>query len=87
MKKLLLLFLFNLTIFANDYAFDVLEKKKSSLINSYFKKIEKAVNDKLIQRALFLEKTLVCFHNSRSSRELTLCKIDERRRIMEMIKG
>lgn len=87
MKKLLLLFLFNLTIFANDYAFDVLEKKKKSLINSYFSKIEKAVNDKLIQRALFLEKTLICFHNSKSNRELALCKIDERRRIMEMIKG
>lgn len=70
----------------NAYKFKKLEEEKTSLINKYEIRIEVARLDKFFKRVKVLSKTLICLKNSRSKREITACKIDENRRIMQLIK-
>jgi hypothetical protein len=85
MKKYFLLFFINITLFANDMSLFYLEKEKKALISSYFHRIEDALHKKLLNRALLLEETLTCFTNSKTKKDITNCKIDERKRIMALI--
>lgn len=73
------------SLFANNYKFKKLVEEKTALINKYEIRVEIARLDKFFKRARVLKKTLNCFKNSRSKREITACKIDENRRIMKLI--
>ncbi|MBU3016023.1 hypothetical protein KO488_14795 [Poseidonibacter lekithochrous] len=64
----------------------MLEEEKLGLINKYEIRVEVARLDRFFKRVKVLNKTLSCFKNSRSKREITACKIDENKRIMQMIK-
>jgi len=71
---------------ANTYKFKMLEEEKTELVNKYEIRVEVARIDRFYKRVKVLNKTLHCFKNSRSKREITACKIDENKRIMKMIK-
>ena len=86
MKYSLTLFLIISNAFANQDIFLSLEKEKASLINKYSERIFEAKQNSLKDRVTLLDKTLRCFVNSMSKRDITNCKVDERKRIMELIK-
>jgi hypothetical protein len=71
---------------ANSYKFQKLKEEKTELINRYEIRVEIARIDRFYKRVKVLNRTLHCFKNSRSKREITACKIDENKRIMQMIK-
>lgn len=71
---------------ANSYKFKKLEEEKTELINKYEIRVEIARIDRFYKRVRVLNKTLYCFKNSRSKREITACKIDENKRIMQLIR-
>ena len=83
--KILLVILFTTSLFANDYRFEKLVEEKTSLIDRYKIRVEVARLDKFYKRVKVLSKTLNCFKNSRSKREITACKINENKRIMNLI--
>lgn len=56
-------------------------------MNKYVFRIKSAKIDNNEVRVKLLSRTLICFSNSRSKREITKCKIDERKRIMNIIQG
>ena len=64
----------------------MLEKEKTALINKYEIRVELARLDKFYKRVKVLSKTLSCFKNSRSKRDITACKVDENKRIMKLIR-
>lgn len=64
-----------------------LEKEKENLICKYIERIEEAQNKNLDARVNLLDKTLSCLFNSKTKKDITNCKIDERKRIMQKIKG
>ena len=64
-----------------------LQKEKAGLINKYYERIDIARQDNLEDRVLLLDKTLNCFINSMSKRDILNCMADERKRIMSLIKG
>jgi len=85
----LLFILISTSLFAsssNTYKFKKLEEEKTELINKYEIRVEVARLDKFYKRVKVLNRTLHCFKNSRSKREITACKIDENKRIMQLIK-
>jgi len=61
--------------------------EKNSLIDRYEIRLEVARIERMYTRVDVLSKTLTCFKNSRSKQDLIICKADERRRIMEIIRG
>lgn len=63
-----------------------LVEEKTALINRYEISVEITRLDRFYKRVKFLNKTLKCFKNSRSRREIIACKIDENKRIMNLIK-
>ena len=71
---------------ANTYKFKMLEEEKNGLINKYEIRVEVARLDRFFKRVKLLSRTLNCFKNSRSKREITACKVDENKRIMKLIK-
>ena len=86
LKKIILFFIY-LDLFANEVNIFDLEKEKDGLINKYYERIDIARQDNLEDRILLLDKTLNCFINSMSKRDIINCKTDERKRIMSLIKG
>jgi hypothetical protein len=64
----------------------MLEEEKLELINKYEIRVEIARLDRFYKRVKVLNETLSCFKNSRSKREIAACKIDENKRIMQLIK-
>jgi len=86
LKKIILFFIY-LDLFANEVNIFDLEKEKDGLINKYYERIDIARQDNLEDRVLLLDKTLNCFINSMSKRDIINCKTDERKRIMSLIKG
>ena len=87
MKILFISLLVAFELFGNNYKFQQLEDEKEELINKYEIRVEVARIDRFYKRVAVLNKTLSCFKNSRSPREITACKIDEQKRIMKIIKG
>lgn len=85
-KKIILFFIY-VDLFANEVNIFDLEKEKDGLINKYYERIDIARQDNLEDRVLLLDKTLNCFINSMSKRDIINCKTDERKRIMSLIKG
>ena len=64
-----------------------LEKEKENLIFKYIERIESAKNENLEDRIILLDKTLTCIINSKTKKDITNCKIDERKRVMSLING
>ena len=87
MKKSIILFIISLDLFASEVNFANLQKEKDSLINSYFTRIDIARQENLQDRVLLLDTTLNCFINSKSKKDIIDCKVDERKRILNLIKG
>ena len=86
LKKIILFFIY-VDLFANEVNIFDLQKEKDGLINKYYERIDIARQDNLEDRVLLLDKTLNCFINSMSKRDILNCKADERKRIMSLIKG
>ena len=86
LKKIILFFIY-VDLFANEVNIFDLQKEKDGLINKYYERIDIARQDNLEDRVLLLDKTLNCFINSMSKRDIINCKTDERKRIMSLIKG
>lgn len=82
----MLLIFITIGLSANSYKFKMLEEEKLELINKYEIRVEIARLDRFYKRVKVLNKTLSCFKNSRSKREIAACKIDENKRIMQLIK-
>ena len=87
MKIFFTLFFAILYSYGNENALLDLEKERLSLVNSYSVKIANAKKENLFTRAELLNTTLDCFKDSKSRRDISNCKVDERKRIMSMIKG
>ena len=87
LKKSIILFIISLDLFASEVNFANLQKEKDSLINSYFTRIDIARQENLQDRVLLLDTTLNCFINSKSKKDIIDCKVDERKRILNLIKG
>ena len=87
MTNKIILFFITSGVFANEVNIFDLEKEKNGLINKYYERIDIARQDNLEDRVLLLDKTLNCFINSMSKRDILNCKADERKRIMSLIKG
>ena len=85
-RKIILFFIY-LDLFANEVNVFDLEKEKDGLINKYYERIDIARQENLEDRVWLLDKTLNCFINSKSKRDILDCKADERKRIMSLIKG
>jgi len=62
-------------------------EEKNSLIDRYEIRLEVARIERMYTRVEVLTKTLSCLKNSRSKQDLLLCKADERKRIMKIIRG
>ena len=86
MNKIILFFL-SLTLYSNGADLFDLEKEKKSLIINYSERISIAKEENLGNRVALLDKTLECFKSSMSKRDILNCKVDERKRIMSLIKG
>ena len=54
---------------------------------NYSERISIAKEENLGNRVALLDKTLECFKSSMSKRDILNCKVDERKRIMSLIKG
>ena len=87
LKKSIILFIISLNLFASEVNFTNLQKEKDSLINSYFTRIDIARQENLQDRVVLLDKTLNCLINSKSKKDIIDCKVDERKRILNLIKG
>ena len=87
MRRNIILFIVSLNLFASEVNFADLEKEKDSLINSYFIRIDISRQENLQDRVLLLDKTLNCLINSKSKKDIIDCKVDERKRILNLIKG
>ena len=66
---------------------DALIKEQKALISKYEIKIKIAKAKSLYERINLLSQTLNCFKNSRSKKDITNCKTDEQKEIMEIIKN
>lgn len=87
MKITIILFFIYLNLFANEVNIFDLEKEKDGLINKYYERIDIARQDNLEDRVMLLDKTLNCFINSKSKRDILNCKADERKRIMDLVRS
>ena len=87
MRKSIILLIISLGLFAKEVSFVNLEKEKDGLINNYFVRIDIARQKNLQDRVMLLDTTLNCFINSKSKKDIIDCKADERKRILDLIKG
>lgn len=87
MRKSIILLIISLGLFAKEVSFVNLEKEKDGLINNYFVRIDIARQKNLQDRVILLDTTLNCFINSKSKKDIIDCKADERKRILDLIKG
>lgn len=88
MRKYIILFIATLNLFANN-EIDLfnLEKEKKGLIISYSERISIAKEENSGTRIALLNETLNCLKASMSKRDILNCKANERRRILDLIKG
>ena len=82
---IILLFIIISNLFANEGTLINLQKEKEALIYNYILRIEAANDENLEDRAALLDETLNCFISSKTRRDISNCKSDERRRIMAII--
>jgi hypothetical protein len=87
LRKSIILLIISLGLFAKEVSFVNLEKEKDGLINNYFVRIDIARQKNLQDRVILLDTTLNCFINSKSKKDIIDCKADERKRILDLIKG
>lgn len=87
MKRNIIFFIINLNLFANEVNIYDLEIERDGLINKYYERIDIARQDNLDDRVMLLDKTLNCFINSKSKRDIMNCKTDERKRIMDLVRN
>lgn len=87
MIRNIIFFIISLDLFANEVNIYDLEIEKDGLINKYYKRIDLARQDNLEDRVMLLDKTLNCFINSKSKRDILNCKADERKRIMDLVRN
>ena len=85
-KVIIYLSLFT-SLYSNDFRLDALIKEQKALISKYEIKIKIAKAKSLYERINLLSQTLNCFKNSRSKKDITNCKTDEQKEIMEIIKN
>lgn len=86
MRNKLIPFFIIFNLHANENIHE-LEKEKENLIFEYIKRIEASKNDNSEDRTNLLDKTLTCIINSKTKKDITNCKIDERKRVMSLING
>ena len=84
----IILFITTLNVFAN-YEVDLynLVKEKKGLIISYSERISIAKEENSEARVILLNETLNCLKASMSKRDILDCKANERKRILDLIKG
>jgi hypothetical protein len=87
MSYKIILFFITSNLFANENTLLDLEKEKNGLINKYYERIDIARQDNLEDRVILLDRTLNCFIDSKSKRDILNCKSDERKRIMDIVSG
>lgn len=86
MKYNIILFFIISNAFSNEVDLLNLKKEKKALIDSYSQRIFEAEQVSLENRVALLDKTLQCFISSKSKRDITNCKNNERKRIMDLIR-
>lgn len=86
MRRNIILFIISSNVFANEVNIYDLEIEKDGLINKYYERIDLARQDNLEDRVMLLDKTLNCFINSKTKRDIINCKSDERKRIMDLVR-
>jgi len=64
-----------------------MKKTKDALISDYSLRIFEAKQTNLEYRVILLDNTLKCFITSKSGKDITNCKIEERRFLMDLIRG
>ena len=82
-----MIFVIAVNLFGQETNFVDFEKEKNGLIDSYCERINVAIQENLQERVEFLDKTLSCFISSKSKKDIFDCKVNERRRILDFIKG
>jgi hypothetical protein len=87
MSYKIILFFITSNLFAIENTLLDLEKEKNGLINKYYERIDIARQDNLEDRVILLDRTLNCFIDSKSKRDILNCKSDERKRIMDIVSG
>lgn len=86
MKYNIILFFIISNAFSNEVDLLNLKKEKKALIDTYSQRIFEAEQVSLENRVALLDKTLQCFISSKSKRDITNCKNNERKRIMDLIR-
>lgn len=87
MIRNLVLFFGIFSLFGNSSELREIEKEKEGLISRYIERIDEAQRENLPLRVELLNETLNCFYSSRSKKDISNCKIDERKRINSLIRG
>lgn len=72
---------------SNEFRLNSLIKEQESLINKYEINIKIAKAKNLYERINLLSQTLKCFKNSHSKKDITNCKSEEQKKIMEIIRN
>ena len=86
LKYNIILFFIISNAFSNEVDLLNLKKEKKALIDIYSQRIFEAEQVSLENRVALLDKTLQCFISSKSKRDITNCKNNERKRIMDLIR-
>lgn len=87
MKSSLIVFFLISNLFGSETDLIELKKKKDALISDYSLRIFEAKQTNLEYRVILLDNTLKCFITSKSGKDITNCKIEERRFLMDLIRG
>jgi hypothetical protein len=74
-------------LFGSETDLIELKKKKDALISDYSLRIFEAKQTNLEYRVILLDNTLKCFITSKSGKDITNCKIVERKLLMNLIKS
>lgn len=75
------------SLYSNEFRLNALVKEQKSLISKYEIRIKIAKAKQLYERINLLSRTLSCFKSSRSKKDITNCKNEEQKEIMEIIKN
>lgn len=87
MKSSLIVFFLISNLFGSETDLVELKKKKDALISDYSLRIFEAKQTNLEYRVILLDNTLKCFITSKSGKDITNCKIVERKLLMNLIKS
>lgn len=87
MKSSLIVFFLISNLFGSETDLIELKKKKDALISDYSLRIFEAKQTNLEYRVILLDNTLKCFITSKSGKDITNCKIVERKLLMNLIKS